>query len=85
MQKSAAIAPRIPMQIFFHPDCNCRYRICTGSARLRSRTSVEAVTAGGDLHPALKMFDSVLILLYRFEEKTQEENNLYKLECLFYN
>ena len=41
-------------QFFFHPDLRkisyCRYRNCTGSARMRSRT----FTAGGELHPALK-------------------------------
>ena len=45
--------------IFFHPDCNCWSRSCTGSADAE-RQPVADYTASGESHPALKTKDSVV-------------------------
>ena len=58
--------PQTSARIFFHPDCNCRYRICTGSTPCSGRGLGfrRTVTAGRDFHPALKMNDSVVVFYY---------------------
>jgi hypothetical protein len=58
-QKSAA--RRANTTIFFHPDCHCRYRSHTGSTLF---VALADYTAGGDLHPALKMRVSVVMVYY---------------------
>ena len=45
--------------IFFHPDCDCWSRSCTGSADTLWHP-VADFTASGDLHPALKTKYSVV-------------------------
>ena len=45
----------------------------------------EAITAGGDLHPALKMNDSVVCLHYTQNLRKGKRYFLYKIEYLFYN
>ena len=60
------VLPQTSAHIFFHPDCYCRYRNHTGSTLARSRTEgLWPITAGGDLHPALKMNDSVVVSIIR--------------------
>src|SRR5699024_6026633 len=60
--KARGCARKTPrVAVFFHPDCDRRPRISTGSADLPPETealagSCIAPTAGGDFHPALKTF-----------------------------
>ena len=46
---------------FSHPDCNCRYRNCTGSCSPR-KGSLADYTAGGELRPAPKTNDPVVFI-----------------------